>query len=280
MKSNKVLFVSILFSSLLWSGCAPSGVQNNTTGTRMTQGAADLERVVRTRYDANRKTVVLYTQKAPGQTGENIVDVARPEGVTNYVTAHYPDAAVHSIQVVRPSGINSAYRPEPAPTSAPSPGSALAAGAFHVSLPPRGVHMDYRIRPRAGLRASVQAKENAVMGVAKSKLGTPYIWGHNEDRGQYGFDCSNFTEYVYHHALGYRFTTSSRGQYRWVGVPVARGNMRVGDLLIFRRGEHVGIYAGNGRMIEEGGGLGRVGYLSLGPGSYWGKHLTSVRRMF
>jgi cell wall-associated NlpC family hydrolase len=116
--------------------------------------------------------------------------------------------------------------------------------------------------------------------VARSKLGTPYVWGHNEDDGEKGFDCSNFTEYVYHHALGYRFTTSSRGQYKYVGVPVPVSEMLPGDLLVFDKGRHVGIYAGNNQVIQEGGGLGKVGYLDISPGRYWRRHLSVVKRMY
>ncbi|WP_223203967.1 C40 family peptidase [Alicyclobacillus suci] len=128
--------------------------------------------------------------------------------------------------------------------------------------------------------ASWQTKYNAVLRVAKSKLGTPYIWGHNEDRGQKGFDCSNYTEYVYHHALGYKFSTSSQVQGKSVGWKVAKADMRPGDLLIFENGKHVGIYIGNNEMIQEGGGAGKVAYMKLGKGYYWGKHLTAVKRMF
>jgi cell wall-associated NlpC family hydrolase len=157
--------------------------------------------------------------------------------------------------------------------------SAYAATATAHNLP-RGVTLDRSITPLAPLDADDQTKRDAVLQVAESKLGTPYRWGHNEDRGQFGFDCSNFTAYVYHHALGYKFSTSSRRQASSVGNPVPKSQMRAGDLVIFDGGRHVGIYAGNGRVIQEGGGLGRVGYLSVAPGSYWGKHITAVKRMF
>ncbi|UOF92319.1 C40 family peptidase [Fodinisporobacter ferrooxydans] len=145
---------------------------------------------------------------------------------------------------------------------------------------PSGVRMDTSIRPLASRNASEQAKEAAVLKVAQSKLGTPYVWGHNEDRGQFGFDCSNYTAYVYRHALGYKISGASRVQASSVGKPVPKSQVKPGDLLIFDNGGHTGIYAGNNRMIEEGGGLGKVGYLSVAPGSYWNKHLTAVKRMF
>lgn len=153
-----------------------------------------------------------------------------------------------------------------------------AVWSYANALPP-GVIMS-GLTPKAARTANISEKRNAVLSVARSKLGTPYRWGHNEDRGQYGFDCSNYTAYVYHHALGYKMSGASKIQAKKVGWRVAKGNMKPGDLLIFENGKHVGIYVGQGKMIQEGGGLGKVGYLSLKPGSYWGKHLTSVRRMF
>lgn len=145
-------------------------------------------------------------------------------------------------------------------------------------LPPGVTHV--KTPTSAALYATWQYKYNTLMRVAKSKLGTPYIWGHNEDRGQYGFDCSNYTEYVYHHGLGYKFTTSSKGQAQNVGWSVPKKDMRPGDLLIFDNGKHVGIYVGNNKMIQEGGGKGKVAYLNIGPGWYWHNHLTAVKRMF
>ncbi|MFD1678137.1 NlpC/P60 family protein [Alicyclobacillus fodiniaquatilis] len=148
-----------------------------------------------------------------------------------------------------------------------------------VQLPP-GISLDPSITPIASVNATSTAKFNAILKVAKSKLGTPYELDHNEDRGQTGFDCSNFVEYVYHHALGYLFSTASKTQYTSVGTKVAISKMQPGDLLSFDDGGHSGIYIGNNEMIQCGGGLGKVGYLSVAPGSYWYKHLSAVKRMY
>lgn len=159
--------------------------------------------------------------------------------------------------------------------------AALSAGAFAATsdLPP-GVKLDSNIRATVPLNTNYQTKADAVLSIAESKMGTPYIHGHNEDRGQFGFDCSNFTSYVYHHALGYKMTSSSRRQASSVGWNISRNAMQPGDLLIFDNGRHVGIYAGNNQVIQEGGGLKKVGFLNLAPGSYWSNHLTAVKRMF
>ncbi|BCJ88364.1 C40 family peptidase [Effusibacillus dendaii] len=147
------------------------------------------------------------------------------------------------------------------------------------NLPP-GVTYDPSIQPIAPLDATREDKTNAVLMVAKSQLGTPYIWGTSKDRGGSGFDCSNYTAYVYRHALGYKMSGASRVQASSVGNPVPKSQMEVGDLVIFDNGAHIGIYAGNGQMIQEGGGLKKVGYLPLKPGSYWYNHITSVKRMY
>ncbi len=146
-------------------------------------------------------------------------------------------------------------------------------------LPPDST-VDPSIQPLAPRSATWAQKFAAVMYIANSKLGTPYRLDHNEDRGQFGFDCSNFTAYVYHHALGLKISGASLVQYHSVGWTVPKSAMRPGDLIIFEKGKHVGIYVGNHEMIEEGGGLGKVGYLSVKPGSYWGDHITVVKRIF
>ncbi|MCY0902175.1 MAG: NlpC/P60 family protein [Firmicutes bacterium] len=210
----------------------------------------------------------------PMATGENVIDTATRTGIANYVAARFSRDFVQSVTLIYPDHrvtfplSQSPVAPMIGPASSPIP------------IPPPGVTMDPDVRPLAGPAALPQTKFHALMSVADSKLGTPYIWGHNEDRGQYGFDCSNFTSYVYDHALGYKFSGSSQVQYHSVGVPVARQAMQPGDLLVFLHGAHVGIYIGHEEMIEEGGGLGHVGFLSIGPGSYWGKHLTVVKRMY
>ncbi|MFD1678090.1 C40 family peptidase [Alicyclobacillus fodiniaquatilis] len=238
--------------------------------------------------EKNQQVVIHMTPVDNKQNGEDILDTSSSESVVNFATSTYPDAHIRDVLLINDKTHQS--RTVDVPPELISPDSShpalsqmqedavMAMASIH--LPPRGVRIDYNIQPRAGQESSHQAKVDAVLAVARSKLGTKYIWGHNEDRGQYGFDCSNFTEYVYHHALGYRFTTASRGQYLHVGEPVRFSERSAGDLIIFERGKHVGIYVGNNRFINCGGGLGKVGYLSLGHGSYWGKHITSYRRMF
>jgi cell wall-associated NlpC family hydrolase len=67
-----------------------------------------------------------------------------------------------------------------------------------------------------------------------------------------GFDCSGFTRYVFA-KYGVNLPHSSAAQSH-VGTPVAKSDLRQGDLVFFqtyRRGiSHVGIYIGDGRFVH------------------------------
>jgi cell wall-associated NlpC family hydrolase len=177
--------------------------------------------------------------------------------------------------------------PAPAKKDGPRATPANAGTGKAVARPdafrlPPGVKLDRSIRPLSATGASRAAKVKALIAIAERKLGVKWIWGHNEDRGQVGFDCSNFTSYVFHHALGYKMSTASKSQYFKVGWRRSGGEMKPGDLIVFSGKTphaHVGIYVGNGKMIQCGGGLGKVGYMPVKTG-YWSRHISAIKRMF
>ncbi len=263
-------------------------------------------RVLGTEYAKGSRTVTVFARPilhgalTPATlrqiAGQRTLDTSSMQGVYNFATATYPRQNVRQVNLVNRDMARAPFGSVASGALSGNPGASVigamvprfarprgvhrAVLSNGMVVPPHGVTIDPVIVPRAGLRAPYSQKLAAVLGVARSKLGTPYIWGHNEDRGQFGFDCSNYVEYVYHHALGYLFTDLSTRQYASVGLRVARSQLRAGDLIFFDAGGHVGIYAGHGAMIQEGGGLGKAGYLSVGPGSYWGHHISSVKRMF
>ncbi|WP_041695313.1 C40 family peptidase [Alicyclobacillus acidocaldarius] len=116
----------------------------------------------------------------------------------------------------------------------------------------------------AGHPASTQTQGNRaqlrqeILTYAKSFLGTPYCWGG--DSPKTGFDCSGFVEYVFGH-FGIQLPRESHDQAA-VGTAVSPSNLLPGDLLFFTDTDsyaslypnhvtHVGIYMGNGAMIES-----------------------------
>ncbi|MBO3739470.1 C40 family peptidase [Actinoplanes sp. NEAU-H7] len=84
-----------------------------------------------------------------------------------------------------------------------------------------------------------------MVAYARSQVGKRYVRG---GEGPYGFDCSGFTKRAYARA-GYRLPHSSGAQARRARS-VSRSVARPGDLVVGRG--HVGIYMGDGMMIDAG----------------------------
>ena len=87
-----------------------------------------------------------------------------------------------------------------------------------------------------------------VVADARRYLGVPYVWGGTDPST--GLDCSGFIQRVYAD-LGYPLPRVSTDQAR-AGQPVANlAAARPGDVLAFGSPvHHVGIYLGNGQMID------------------------------
>lgn len=90
-----------------------------------------------------------------------------------------------------------------------------------------------------------------VVADAERYLGVPYQWGGTSPTA--GFDCSGFVQHVYGD-LGISLPRTSEEQ-ATVGQPVdGLANAQPGDLLFFEPSAsgpgHVGIYIGNGQMID------------------------------
>jgi hypothetical protein len=82
-------------------------------------------------------------------------------------------------------------------------------------------------------------------------LGAPYVWAGASTSG---FDCSGFTLYVYNKftaQTGVTLPHKSTYQANY-GTPVDKENLLPGDLVFFDSPiSHVGIYVGNGLMIDS-----------------------------
>ena len=86
---------------------------------------------------------------------------------------------------------------------------------------------------------------DSVLAYAKNFLGVPYVYGGTTPGG---FDCSGFVKYVYAN-FGIDLPRVTYEQMK-VGVAVSTDDLQAGDLLFFRGGGHVGIYAGDGMYIH------------------------------
>ena len=119
---------------------------------------------------------------------------------------------------------------------------------------------------------------SAVVNLAYSKLGSPYVWGAE---GPNSFDCSGLTSYVYRNAAGISLPRTSGSQYG-VGRSVSKANLQAGDLVFFATGgggiSHVGIYVGGGNMIHapQAGDVVKVSNINS---SYWQNAYVGAKRV-
>lgn len=95
---------------------------------------------------------------------------------------------------------------------------------------------------------AVDAQRNRALALASSYLGTPYVLGGESHKG---IDCSGLVQAVYNQ-LGFNVAVhGARWQGRNIpGVRTSFANLQPGDLVCWRDGSHIAIYAGGGQIIE------------------------------
>lgn len=112
---------------------------------------------------------------------------------------------------------------------------------------------------------------------AKQQLGVRY---QNGGTTPSGFDCSGFVQYVFlQHGIS--LPRTSQQQFT-VGNPVAKSDLRPGDLVFFttyaKGASHVGIYVGNNQFIHASSSKG-ISYASINDPYYWGPKYIGAKRV-
>ena len=126
-----------------------------------------------------------------------------------------------------------AGRPATAPRNAPAPKPAPKPAVKQAPKPAAA--------PATGSSVGAHA-----LALAKGKLGAPYVWGA---AGPSAFDCSGLIVWAYKQ-LGVSLPHSS-ATLSTMGTPVSKAALQPGDLVFFYSPvSHVGIYAGNGMVLN------------------------------
>lgn len=101
-------------------------------------------------------------------------------------------------------------------------------------------------RADLGGDASASQRAGAAFSAAKSKIGSPYVWGAT---GPSSFDCSGLTSWAYNQA-GVSLPRTSQAQAN-AGTRIGKGQLAPGDLVLFYNDlHHIGLYAGNGQILH------------------------------
>jgi len=109
-----------------------------------------------------------------------------------------------------------------------------------------GGYEDYGQNPRVG--GSLNKNRQQVLQEAGRYVGSPYQLG---GRTVKGIDCSGLVMAVYNQA-GYNISQhSATWQGRNIpGVRTAVNNLQPGDIVAWKDGSHIAIYAGNGMIVD------------------------------
>ena len=118
-----------------------------------------------------------------------------------------------------------------------------------------------------------------LVGLAESKLGSTYVRGA---KGPSTFDCSGFVYWCMRNAgvsCSYQTSFMWRTCTKYQRIS-SIGNIQRGDILVFY--DHVGIYIGNGTMIDASSSEGKVRRATtvLSSGGYWTKNFICAYRIF
>lgn len=126
----------------------------------------------------------------------------------------------------------------------------------------------------AGLRpqAPTGGGGNALVKFAQQQIGKPYKWGAASGDTRW-FDCSSLVQWAAGQA-GIKLPRTTWGQMKLGAAVAGLAGAQPGDLLFFNGGSHVGIYMGNGQMIDAP----HTG-ATVRQEPVWQNQLSSIRRL-
>jgi cell wall-associated NlpC family hydrolase len=125
-------------------------------------------------------------------------------------------------------------------------------------------------------RERARARVDGVLEAAAAQIGDRYAYGGS---GPAGFDCSGLTRYAFADA-GVALPHNSHGQAA-LGEPVARSEIRAGDLVFFSTAgpgaSHVGVATSSTTVVSATVSGGVMEHSTTD--AYWGGHYVGARRV-
>ena len=97
----------------------------------------------------------------------------------------------------------------------------------------------------------------AIVNAARAQIGVRYVWGGSSPSS--GFDCSGLVYHAYNQA-GTKLPRKTAKGYVFGGRIISKSEAKPGDLVAYTGNDygHVGIYVGNGKIIDASGSRQRV----------------------
>lgn len=153
-------------------------------------------------------------------------------------------------------------------------GCSSQVSASHSTAKSKSLHTaTQQQRQQTQLRAEHTNASNKILSAYRKWAGTRYRLGGTTKSG---IDCSAFVRTVMGNAFNLSLPRTTTEQ-KYVGKAISKQNLRVGDLVFFRKNHHVGVYIGDGKFIHSSSSRG-VTTSSLS-NRYWSRNYTQSRRV-
>ncbi|QKE82564.1 C40 family peptidase [Arthrobacter sp. NEB 688] len=187
------------------------------------------------------------TARTEAATTHSTTTVAAPASLRAAAAAPAVVAPTVAAPTAKPTatfgvaGVKAVAKPKPKPKPKPV---VVADAPVAAAVSARSEGSASRSSQRVAV-SNVAQSASGVVNIARTLLGIPYVYGGTTTAG---FDCSGFTSYVFAKA-GVSLPRTAAAQ-QSAATPVS--NPQPGDLVFYGSPAwHVGIYTGNGMMIDS-----------------------------